>query len=202
MESNTSSYCMLQKLDYFSSVGLLGLVYKTVNWNCSWWGELTVLLYFNSCNNWFWLIFHLLPQSVQWRLCFSRKCENSLSRLVNCQIHQPNALHSNERVHVALHYIASCDNRQQRTAQCHTVQFNIVVIHLLMKLRLVFAITQMTLTQLPCHDNYFSPFCFLCSTTIVIINLFVSTVIQINIRRCHSDGCDTRIRGIKAVGYR
>ncbi|XP_078346247.1 zinc finger ZZ-type and EF-hand domain-containing protein 1-like isoform X2 [Oculina patagonica] len=27
-------------------------------------------------------------------------------------------------------------------------------------------------------------------------------VIQINIRRCHSDGCDTRIRGIKAVGYR
>ena len=129
MESNTSSYCMLQKLDYFSSVGLLGLVYKTVNWNCSWWGELTVLLYSNSCNNWFWLIFHLLPQSVQWRLCFSRKCENSLSRLVDCQIHQPNALHSNERVHVALHYIASCDNRQQRTAQCHTVQFNIVVIH-------------------------------------------------------------------------
>ena len=27
-------------------------------------------------------------------------------------------------------------------------------------------------------------------------------VIQINIKRCHSDGCDTRIRGIKAVGYR
>ncbi|XP_015750696.1 PREDICTED: zinc finger ZZ-type and EF-hand domain-containing protein 1-like [Acropora digitifera] len=27
-------------------------------------------------------------------------------------------------------------------------------------------------------------------------------VIQVNIKRCHSDGCDTRIRGIKAVGYR
>ena len=28
------------------------------------------------------------------------------------------------------------------------------------------------------------------------------SVIQINIRRCHSDGCDTRIRGVNAVGYR
>ncbi|XP_068674922.1 zinc finger ZZ-type and EF-hand domain-containing protein 1-like [Montipora foliosa] len=27
-------------------------------------------------------------------------------------------------------------------------------------------------------------------------------VIQINIKRCHSDGCDTRVRGIKVVGYR
>ena len=27
-------------------------------------------------------------------------------------------------------------------------------------------------------------------------------VIQINIKRCHSDGCDTRIRGVKTLGYR
>ncbi|XP_071105472.1 zinc finger ZZ-type and EF-hand domain-containing protein 1-like isoform X1 [Haliotis cracherodii] len=27
-------------------------------------------------------------------------------------------------------------------------------------------------------------------------------IIQINIKRCHSDGCDTRIHGIKTVGYR
>ncbi|XP_048575305.1 zinc finger ZZ-type and EF-hand domain-containing protein 1 isoform X2 [Nematostella vectensis] len=27
-------------------------------------------------------------------------------------------------------------------------------------------------------------------------------VFQINIKRCHSDGCDTRIRGLKAVGYK
>ena len=27
-------------------------------------------------------------------------------------------------------------------------------------------------------------------------------VVQINIKRCHSDGCDTRIRQVKAVGYR
>ncbi|KAK3717323.1 hypothetical protein QZH41_011553, partial [Actinostola sp. cb2023] len=27
-------------------------------------------------------------------------------------------------------------------------------------------------------------------------------MIQINIRRCHSDGCDTRIRGLKAIGYK
>ena len=33
-------------------------------------------------------------------------------------------------------------------------------------------------------------------------NSISNPVIQINIRRCHSDGCDTRIRGIKAVGYR
>ncbi|XP_031567894.1 zinc finger ZZ-type and EF-hand domain-containing protein 1-like [Actinia tenebrosa] len=27
-------------------------------------------------------------------------------------------------------------------------------------------------------------------------------IIQINIRRCHSDGCDTRVRGLKAIGFR
>eukprot|EP00106_Octopus_bimaculoides_P005363 XP_014772805.1 PREDICTED: zinc finger ZZ-type and EF-hand domain-containing protein 1-like [Octopus bimaculoides] len=27
-------------------------------------------------------------------------------------------------------------------------------------------------------------------------------IIQINIKRCHSDGCDTRVHGVKAVGYR
>ena len=26
--------------------------------------------------------------------------------------------------------------------------------------------------------------------------------VQINIKRCHSDGCDTRIRGVKTLGYR
>ena len=26
--------------------------------------------------------------------------------------------------------------------------------------------------------------------------------VQINIKRCHSDGCDTRIRGIKTLGYK
>jgi hypothetical protein len=36
-----------------------------------------------------------------------------------------------------------------------------------------------------------------------LISYFMfDTVIQINIRRCHSDGCDTRIRGVNAVGYR
>ncbi|RDD38126.1 Zinc finger ZZ-type and EF-hand domain-containing protein 1 [Trichoplax sp. H2] len=31
---------------------------------------------------------------------------------------------------------------------------------------------------------------------------FSYTVFQINIQRCHSGGCDTRIRGIKTIGYR
>lgn len=32
--------------------------------------------------------------------------------------------------------------------------------------------------------------------------LTLSSVIQINIKRCHSDGCDTRVHGIKTIGYK
>ena len=27
-------------------------------------------------------------------------------------------------------------------------------------------------------------------------------VVQLNIKRCYSDGCDTRVRQVKAIGYR
>lgn len=35
----------------------------------------------------------------------------------------------------------------------------------------------------------------------VTLRLHLPTDIQINIKRCQSDGCDTRIHGLKTLGY-
>ena len=36
----------------------------------------------------------------------------------------------------------------------------------------------------------------------VMVDLFILAVVQINIKRCRNDGCDTRVHGLKAVGYK
>ena len=41
-----------------------------------------------------------------------------------------------------------------------------------------------------------------CSNIKMCLTSLLRTVIQINIKRCHSDGCDTRVHGIKTLGYK